>query len=72
MILNIRVMPKAGRNLVKVENGALKVYLTSPAQEGQANSQLIQVLSEHLKVKKYHIKIIKGLKSRDKIVEINA
>jgi uncharacterized protein (TIGR00251 family) len=63
-------MPKAGRNSVKVEDARLKVYLTSPAQEGQANSQLIDVLSEHLQVKKYQIKIIKGFKSRDKVVEI--
>ena len=72
MILNIRVTPKAGRNLVKKEIDKFKVYLTAPAQDGKANEQLIGLLSEYLHVKKYQIKIIKGSKSRDKSVEVNA
>ena len=71
MILNIRVAPKASRNLVKKEKDCLKVYLTKPAQDGLANSQLIDLLSEYLKVKKYRVRIIKGDKSRDKLVEID-
>lgn len=71
MILSVRVIPKASRNLVKKENDHLKVYLTKPAQDGLANLRLIDLLSEHLKIKKYQIKIIKGQKSRDKLVEIN-
>lgn len=72
MILNIRVIPKSSRSLVKKENGYLKVYLTRPAQDGLANLQLVDLLSEYLKIKRCQIKIIKGEKSRDKVVEINA
>lgn len=71
MILNIRVIPKASRNLVREEKGFLKVYLTKPACDGLANRQLIERLAEYLKIKKYQIKIIQGEKSRDKRVEIN-
>ncbi|MBU1726856.1 MAG: DUF167 domain-containing protein [Candidatus Omnitrophica bacterium] len=71
MVLSIRVVPKASRNLVKEEKGALKVYLTKPAQDGLANEQLIDLLSKHLNIKKYRIEIIKGFKSRDKLVKIN-
>jgi len=71
MILNIRVSPKASRNLVKEEEGFLKVYLTKPNQEGLANKQLIELLAEYLKVKKYRVKIIKGEKSRSKTVQID-
>ena len=70
MILNLRVTPGSSRNLVKEEAGLLKVYLTRPAQGGEANSQLIDLLSKHLKVKKYQIKIIKGDKSRNKRIEV--
>ena len=70
MILNIRVIPKASRNLVKKENDILKVYLTKPPEDNLANEQLIEVLAEHLKIKKYRIKIAKGQKSRNKSVEI--
>jgi len=71
MILNIRVIPKSSRTQVKQESGKLKVYLTKPAQEGEANAQLIDILSRHLKVKKYRIKILKGHTSRNKIIEID-
>ena len=70
MILSIKVIPKASRNLVKEEGGGFKIYLTKPAQDGLANIQLIHLLSGHLKIKKYQIKIIKGDKSRNKLVEI--
>jgi len=72
MILSIRVIPKASRNLVKKEKGLLKVYLTKPAQDGLANMQLIELLADYLKIRKYRVKIIKGEKSRDKLVEIDA
>lgn len=72
MIKHIRVIPKASRNLVKEENGRLKVYLTKPPQDGLANAALISLLSEHFKIKKYQVKIIKGEKSRDKVVDIDA
>jgi uncharacterized protein (TIGR00251 family) len=71
VILNIRVIPGASRNLIKKKDAGLKVYLTKPAQDNLANKQLIDLLSEHLKVKKHQITIIKGEKSRDKVIKIN-
>ncbi len=55
---------------MKKEDEGLKVYLSKPAQDGLANAQLIDLLADYLQVKKYQIKIIKGQKSRDKIVEV--
>ncbi|MDD2927999.1 MAG: DUF167 domain-containing protein [Candidatus Omnitrophica bacterium] len=71
MIFNLRVIPKASRNLVKQEDNGFKVYLTKPAQDGLANEQLIELLSEYLKTKKYKVRIIQGHKSRNKLVEIS-
>ena len=71
MILNIRVIPKSSRSLVKKENDRIKVYLTQPAQDSLANNQLIKVLAKYLGIKKYQISIIKGEKSRDKLVKID-
>lgn len=71
VILNIRVVPKAGRSLVRREpDGSFKVYLNKPAIEGRANEELIKLLAKHLGVKKYLISIIKGEKSRNKVVRI--
>jgi len=71
MVLAVKVIPRSSRNLVKEENGRLKVYLTRAPLEGLANAQLIAVLSEHFKLKKYQIRIIQGEKSRNKVIEID-
>jgi len=72
MIFNVRVNPRASRNHIEQIDNVLKVYLTKPASDGLANSQLIELLSEHFKIKKYQIKIKSGIKSRNKMVEIDA
>ncbi len=56
----------------KKENNSFKAYLTKTAHDGLANKQLIELLSGYLKVKKYQIRIIKGEKSRNKVIEIDA
>jgi uncharacterized protein (TIGR00251 family) len=71
MIFQVRVNPRSSRNRVERQGNKLKVYLTRPACEGMANRQLVELLSEHLKVKKYRISIKSGEKSRDKLVEID-
>lgn len=70
MILNIRVVPRSSRCLIKEEGGLFKAYLTKPACDGLANNQLIELLAKHFKVKKYQVEIIKGEKSRQKTISI--
>ena len=71
MKLEVRVIPRAKKNLLKKENNLIKVYLTKSAHNGQANAQLIEFLSQELKIKKYQIRIVKGQTSRQKIIEID-
>ena len=71
MNFNVKVIPRASRTEVKCENGILKVRLTKPACDGLANSQLTEVLADHIKVKKYQVRILKGLASRNKLIEID-
>ena len=70
MILTVKVVPKASRVRVKEEPGLLKVYLTSPAQDGKANAQLVEVLATHFGTRKYLVRIVRGESSRTKTVEI--
>jgi hypothetical protein len=70
MIIQIRVVPKSSKALVRETDGVYKVYCTRPAVDGQANTQVVELLSEHLKVKKYRIRIVRGATSRTKSVEI--
>jgi uncharacterized protein len=70
MNISVRVIPGSKRVEVKSADGALKVYLTKPAVEGKANAQLIEVLADYFKLRKYQIKIKQGSNSRNKIVFI--
>jgi uncharacterized protein len=68
----VKVAPRSSRIAVSQEEGVLKVHLTRPAQDGQANDQLIQVLAAHFKIKRYQVKIVQGETSRNKIVAVDA
>lgn len=68
---NVKVVPRTSRNKVEtLEDGSLKVKLTSPPVDGKANEALITVLAEYFKVKKSTISILVGHESRNKIIEI--
>ena len=66
-----RIKPNARkREVVKVKEGEYVVSVVSPAREGKANEELIEALSEHFKVAKSRVRIIGGLKSKKKVLEI--
>ncbi|HPB67834.1 MAG TPA: DUF167 domain-containing protein [Candidatus Omnitrophota bacterium] len=71
MIINIKVIPGAKKNLVKEEDRQFKVYLTAPPVDGKANDALVAVLSGHFHVRPKQVRIIKGLKSRHKTIMID-
>jgi TIGR00251 family protein len=69
--LGVYVQPRSSRNQIAGEqNEALKVKLTAPPVEGEANAALVDFLSVSLKLPRKDIKLLKGEASRHKIVEI--
>ncbi|MCA9398737.1 MAG: YggU family protein [Candidatus Omnitrophica bacterium] len=72
MKIDIKVFPGAKKNMVRREHGRYKVYLTAPAVDGKANKALIGFLADYFKVRRSEINIIKGLKSREKTINITA
>ena len=69
-VINVRVIPNARKNDVSEEVGQLKVHLKAQAVGGKANKALIEVLAEFFNVKKNDVKIIRGERSREKIIEV--
>lgn len=51
---------------------ALKIRVAAPATEQRANRMLLQFLGESLHVTASRLRIVRGEKSRDKVVEILA
>ena len=71
MKINVRIKPRSSRCKVeKTENGYI-VYVTEPPIENKANKALVEALSGHLNVPKSRIRIVGGLKSKNKVVEID-
>ena len=53
-----------------VKTRVLKIRLAAQAVDGAANNELLKFLAKHLKVAKSKIEIVKGEKSRYKVIEI--
>jgi len=71
MRISIRVIPNAKQSeIVGFENGAWKIRLNAPPIEGKANEALIEFLADALDCSKSEIQLIRGLGSREKIIEI--
>ena len=68
MKIQVRVITRAKNNEVKECAGGYKVYLTAAPVDGEANKALLEILAGHLNVKRSQLKIIKGGRSKDKIV----
>ena len=72
MKINVLVVPNSkDSGVTKVDETNYKIRVDAPALDGKANKRLIEILSDYFKVKKSSISIIKGLKSKNKIVEID-
>ena len=71
MKLQIKVVPKSSRNCVAGWMGdTLKVWVTAPPERGKANVAVQAVLADALGVSRESIRLVAGLKSSRKVVEI--
>jgi uncharacterized protein (TIGR00251 family) len=67
VIVPVRAQPGARKNAVLGEqNGALKLAVTAPADQGKANKALLELLCDSLGLKRSQVELLKGDKSRDK------
>lgn len=72
MILDLHVQPGASRTEFAGRHGdRLKVRVQGRAVDGRANEALIEFLAHHYGVPRRNVRIISGLKSRQKRVAID-
>jgi len=65
--IDLHVQPRASRNeIVGILGEELKVRLTSPPVEGEANRLCVEFFAKLLKVSKSEIELVGGEKSRHK------
>lgn len=71
-ILKLYIQPGAKKSeIVGVHGDRLKIRLNAPPVDGKANKELIRFLAKTFDIKKSEIKIIVGLKNRQKDVRIS-
>ena len=69
--IDIYVQPRASKTaVVGMHDGAVKVRLAAPPVDGAANAALIEFVADRAGVAKYKVKIVSGLSSRRKVVEV--
>jgi uncharacterized protein len=73
LILRIRVQPRSSRQDIAAPVGdRLRVHLHAPPVEGEANTALLKLIAHHCGVPRKQVALIRGHKSRDKDLRVNA
>ena len=71
LVLRLYIQPKASRDsLVGLHGDELKVAITAPPVDGQANAHLVKYLAKQFRVAKSQVLIEKGELGRHKQVKI--
>lgn len=72
VLLRIRVQPRASRNeIVGLHGDTVRVRLSAPPVDGQANDELIRFLSQQLHVPRSAVRLVSGASSRSKTIMIS-
>jgi uncharacterized protein len=69
--ISVRVQTRARKDeLAAVRDGVLVVRLTAPPRDGRANEALRRLLADRLGVRASSVTILRGHRSRDKLVRV--
>lgn len=72
MNLNVLVKPNARKEeLIQVDETTFQIKVGVPPEDGKANKRVIELLARHLGVPKSRLEIIKGHKSRQKVIQVD-
>jgi len=71
VVFRVRVQPRASKNqLAGVLDGALKVRITAPPVDGEANGACLKFLAGVLGVPARSVELVSGQTSRNKTVRV--
>lgn len=71
MRISVKVKPNSKIEIIEeISEFEFKVSLRAPAHEGKANQSLIKIISEYFDIPKSMVIILKGEKSRNKVIDI--
>ena len=71
--IQARLKPNSRHRQEAVEDsdGSFTIYVKSPATEGRANKEAVELLAKYFKVSKSRVELVRGAKSKYKIFKID-
>lgn len=70
--INVYVQPRASKTaVVGMHDGCVKIRLAAPPVDGAANAALVEFVADQLGVAKSRVRLMAGLTSRRKTVEVD-
>jgi len=70
MKIQVKVKPSSKTEEISQEGDSFIVKVKEPPREGKANQAVIKLLAEHFSVPRSQIRILSGLRGRNKVIEI--
>ncbi|MCE6960197.1 DUF167 domain-containing protein [Cereibacter sphaeroides] len=67
----VRVTPRASREKIEVQGGAIRIHVTCVPEDGKANRAVTEVLAKALGVAKSRLTLVRGATSRDKTFRLD-
>jgi uncharacterized protein (TIGR00251 family) len=69
--IEILVQPRASRDKIgPMHDGRIKIAVTAPPVDGEANAAVIALLAKRLGIARGHIEVIAGASSRKKTIKL--
>ena len=69
--LDVRIAPRASRDAIGATlGGELVIRVTAPPVDGRANEAVVRLLAKRLRVAPSMVSIVRGVRSRRKVVEV--
>ncbi len=66
-LITLKVKPNSNKNEILEKGEVWKVNIKSPPQDNKANIELIKFLKKELKKQ---VRIVRGFRSKEKVVEV--
>lgn len=66
----VRVTPRAAANRIMVEDGLIRIHVTTVPEDGKATAAVVKLLSRATGVPKSRLTLLRGATSRDKLFRV--
>ena len=70
MKIQVKVKPNSKTEELSREGDSFIIKVKEPPKEGKANQAVVKLLAKHFGVPQSQIRILSGLRSRNKVVEV--